>query len=101
MAIGDVWRVGMSVRTFNQIPPLPPQFFSWAVVYHYEVTASPGTDQQESDELVLEQAARMTAMQNAFSGFTEIWEVNTLNLTSLFSDLLTLNIAFLTTFVRS
>lgn len=93
MAFGDVWRVGMSVRTFNQVAPLPPQFFEWAVVYHYEVTTSPGSDQVESDELVLEQAARMTAMATAFAGDTDLHTVNTLNVDSLFSDFVTLDLA--------
>ena len=86
MAVDDIWRVAMVARTFNQVAPLPEQFFEWVVVYHYETTVSSGDDAAESGDLMIEQIARQTDTAAAFAGDTRIFAIETLNLNSFFSD---------------
>jgi len=94
MAIGDIWRVAMVVRTVNSTPPDLSKFFEWVVVYHYEVTGGFSSDDAESADLIAEQVDRQTAMTSAFAGVTTIVEIETLNLSTFFNDVQAPDIGF-------
>lgn len=86
MAIDDVWRVAITVKTFNENLAPAEAFFQWVIVTHYQDTTGMEDDTFASLSLIAHQLQILQTHIDLFAANTRVVRGQTLNITSAFSD---------------